>query len=32
MVFSDHTEATEFVSTIADVKRFHGFHVLAWYR
>lgn len=30
MVFSDHTEATEFVGTMADVKRFHGFHVLAW--
>jgi len=30
MVFSDHTEATEFVDTIADVKRLHGFLVLAW--
>jgi len=30
MVFSHHTEATEFVGTIADVKRFHGFRVLAW--
>lgn len=30
MVFSDHTEAAEFVDTIADVKRLHGFLVLAW--
>ena len=30
MVFSDHTEATEFVGTIACVKRLHGFLVLAW--
>ena len=30
MVFSDHTEAAEFVDTVADVKRLHGFFVLAW--
>jgi len=30
MVFSDHTEATEFVDTIADLKRLHDFLVLAW--
>jgi REP element-mobilizing transposase RayT len=30
MVFSDHTEAAEFVDVIAAVKRLHGFLILAW--
>jgi putative transposase len=30
MVFSDPLEVTEFVDTIGDVKRLHGFFVLAW--
>lgn len=30
MVFSDHTEATELVDTIAAVRRLHGFLIMAW--
>ena len=30
MVFSDRLEAHEFVETVIDVKRLHGFLVLGW--
>lgn len=30
MVFSKPDEAREFVDVVADVKRLHGFEVLAW--
>jgi REP element-mobilizing transposase RayT len=30
MVFSNRIEASEFVETVADIKRLHGFEVLAW--
>jgi REP element-mobilizing transposase RayT len=30
MVFSDPLEASEFVETVAEVKRLHQFQVFAW--
>jgi REP element-mobilizing transposase RayT len=30
MVFSDPLDAHEFVDTVADIKRLHGFLVLGW--